>query len=456
MRSRRRAAGAAIAIALAAPVGGCGDSPDARGPSNVVATVSAEIATVVIVTWKTAVPTTGYAEFGPTAKLGARTPIDVAASTDHTAILLGLTADTPVFYRAVSAEGGKAVATSGVASIRTGPLPVGLPALTRTGNGYDGFVVVPILGATTAVVIINANGDIVWYHSDDRMLDFYRARLSIDGKSLLYNAAQISGEPSAASELVRVSLDGSQSTSIPIPFLAHDFVEHPDGTLGAIAFDDMTDASGNRVRGNKVVEVAPDGSNQRTIWTSWNCFDPVATPGDDPQQGWTFSNALDYDPVEDVYYVGMRNFSSIAKVNRSTGACEWVLGLYGATFTIASGSARFLHEHQFDVVGNHILVMDNDGAPGDVSRVLEYELDFQAMTATEVWSYTANPSVYTFVLGEPIRLPDGGTFVNWSTAGQMERLDASGTTVWKLNTDAGFAFAFQTLAASLYGGGNGP
>jgi len=455
-RSCGAAQASAIAIALAALPIGCGDSPDARRPVDVTASVSDQIATVVTVRWTTAVPTTGYVEFGPTSKLGARTPSDAAAATDHTAILLGLTADTPAYYRAVSAENGAAVARSGVKNIRTGNLPVGMPALTRTGTGYDGFVVVPVLGQTTAVVIINANGDIVWYHSDDRMLDFYRARLSIDGKSLLYNAAQISGEPSAASELVRVSLDGSQSTSIPIPFLAHDFVEHPDGTLGAIAFDDQTDASGNRVRGNKVVEVAPDGSNQRTVWTSWDCFDPVATPGDDPAQGWTFSNALDYDPVEDVYYVGMRNFSSIAKVNRTTGACEWVLGLYGSTFTFASGSARFLHEHQFDVVGNHILVMDNDGAPGDVSRVLEYELDFTAMTATQVWSYTANPSVYTFVLGEPIRLADGGTFVNWSTAGQMERLDAAGNQVWKLNTGAGFAFAFQTLAASLYGGGNGP
>ena len=152
----------------------------------------------------------------------------------------------------------------------------------------------------------------------------------------------------------------------------------------------------------------------------------------------------------------MRNFSSIAKVNRATGACEWVLGTYGSTFTFAPGAQRFLHEHQFDIRGDHILVMDNDGAPGDVSRVLEYQLDVATMTATQVWSYTANPSVYTFVLGEPIRLPDGGTFVNWSTAGQMERLDPNGTSVWKLNSSAGFAFGFQVLTSTLYGGGVSP
>jgi Arylsulfotransferase (ASST) len=229
-----------------------------------------------------------------------------------------------------------------------------------------------------------------------------------------------------------------------------------DGTLAAIAFEDRMDTDGvTRIRGNKLVEVAPDGT-QRTIWTSWNCFDYATVKGDDPSQGWTFANALDYDAAADAYYVGMRNFSSIAKVNRGTGACEWVLGTYGNTFTYAAGAPRFLHEHQFDVRGNHILVMDNDGAPGDVSRVLEYELDFTAMTATPVWSYTANPTVYTFVLGEPIRLADGGTFVNWSTAGQMERLDATGASIWKLNSGAGFAFGFQTLADTLYDGGVTP
>lgn len=440
-----------VAAMLAPLAAGCGDSPDARRPSNIVAEVSDRIATVVVVRWTTEVATTGYVEFGPTQALGNRTPLETTATQNHAATLLGLTADTPHFYRAVAAEGGTAVAASAVVSVRTGNLPVGLPGLTRIGDGYDGFVVTPILGAITAITIINSAGEIVWYHMDERQLDFYRARLSVDGKSLLYNAAKISGEPSPESEIVRVSFDGSESSAIPVPLLAHDFVEHPDGTLAALAFEDR-DVAGARVRGNRLVEIATDG-RQRTVWTSWNCFDPVAVPGDDPQQGWTFANALDYDAAEDVYYVGMRNLSSIARINRASGACEWVLGQYGATLAFAPGAARFLHQHQFEVRGRRVLVMDNDGAPGDESRVVEYELDLASMQASQVWTYVASPSVYTFVLGEPVRLDDGGTFVNWSAAGQMERLDPSGTRIWKLNTGAGFVFGFHTLAASLYEGG---
>jgi hypothetical protein len=245
-----------------------------------------------------------------------------------------------------------------------------------------------------------------------------------------------------------VALDGSESSSIAVPLLAHDFVEHPDGTLAAmvVEYRDFEDMS---LRGDTIVEITPDGE-MTTIWSSWDCFDPAEIQGDDIEHGWTFANALDYDPSEQAYYLGMRNFSSIAKIDRESGACEWVLGLYASTFEFAAGSARFLHQHQFELRGNRILILDNDGSSGNESRVLEYELDFDAQLATEVFSYVAEPPVYTFVLGEPTRLDGGDIFVNWSAAGQMERVTADGESIWKLSTRAGLVFGFHTLAESLY------
>jgi Arylsulfotransferase (ASST)/Purple acid Phosphatase, N-terminal domain len=432
---------------LVAFVCGCGDEPDPTAPSDVVAEVSATISTVVNVHWTTEKASIGYVEYGPTAAMEFNTPLESAPTKQHALTLLGLTADTEYFYRVVTWDGADAGASE-VRTIRTGDLPVGMPRLTLTGEGHDQFTIVPILGTTRAVTIINSDGKIVWYHSDDRDLDFYRARLSVDGKSILYNAASVSGDPADNSELVRVALDGSGSTSIPVPLLAHDFVEHPDGTLAAMVVE-YRDFEGTMIRGDKIVEIAPTGE-QTTVWTGWDCFDPAVDPSDDLAHGWTFANALDYDPDQNVYYLGMRNFSSIAKINRDSGACEWVLGFSGSTFDFAAGSARFLHQHQFQVRGDHILVMDNDGGPGNVSRVLEFQLDFAASIATEVWSYTSDPSVYTFVLGEPTRFDDGSTFINWSSAGQMERVNADGASIWKLNSGAGFAFGFNTIAKSLY------
>jgi hypothetical protein len=95
--------------------------------------------------------------------------------------------------------------------------------------------------------------------------------------------------------------------------------------------------------------------------------------------------------------------------------------------------------------------MDNEGSLVDrESRIIEYALDLENNVATEVWRYLSTPPVYTFVLGEPNRLPNGDTFINWSTAGQMERITESGENVWKLNANAGGVFGFHTLAKSLY------
>ena len=450
---QRQISKACAACALLVVLAACAGQSNPKRPSQVVAEVSAEIATVVKVRWTTAESTVGYVEYGPTPDLGLRTPTETVPTQEHARALLGMTADTPCYYRAVTVDGSATVA-SDVGNVHTGNLPVGMPPITQTGTGQQGFIVAPVIGTKTSVVVLNPSGQVVWYHTDDRQLDFYRARLSVDGKSLLYNAARISGTPAQDSELVRVALDGSGSTAIPIPYLAHDFVEHPDGTLAAIAFEDR-DVGGTTVRGNKIVEVAPDGT-QRTMWSTWDCFDPAVLKSDDMEQGWTFANALDYDAAADVYYLGMRNASSIAKINRATGACEWVLGGSASTFAFAQGSARFLHEHQFQVRGDHILIMDNDGAGSHQSRVTEYQLDLQNKVATQVWAYMSNPSVYTFVLGEPQRFDDGSSFINWGAAGQLERLDSSGASIWKLNTGAGYVFGFHTLADSLYSAGAPP
>jgi hypothetical protein len=410
-------------VALALLAAACSDSAWVAE-----AHVSDQISTVVTVRWTTEQPSIGYVEYGPTREMEFNTPIEADETREHSQVLYGLKPDTEYYFRAVTWDGDDAGASE-IGSVRTGNLPVGMPKFTVQGDGHDQFIVAPILGTNTAALILDPDGDIVWYHVPDGELDIYRARLSVDGKSLLYNWASVSGDPANDSALVRVALDGSGSSSVDVPLLAHDFVEHEDGTVAAIVVEYRT------------VE---------TVWSAWDCFDPAVDRGEALEDGWTFANALDYDPVENAYYLGMRNFGSITKIDRETGACDWVFGLAASTIEIPPEAALFFHQHQFDLRGNRILVMDNDGLPGKVSRVLEYELDFEANRATEVWSYVSDPSVYTFVLGEPTRLDGGDVFINWSAAGQMERVTAAGSASWKLNSGAGVVFGFNTLAKSLY------
>lgn len=431
---------------LLAAVSGCGDTVELRRPMDVTAELSEDISTVVNVSWRTDAPAIGYVEYGTTEEMELNTPLEGEPAEEHSVSLLGLSADTEYFYRVVTWDAAGAAASE-VASIETGPLPVSMPNLDVAGEGQEEFVVVPILGQNPAITILNQDGEVVWYHLDDRDLEFFRARLSVDGKSVLYNAAEVAN-PSEDSEIVRVALDGSDTETIPVPLLEHDFVEHKDGTIGAVAAE-YRDFEGEPLRGNQIVEVDPDGELTQ-VWTTWDCFDPADQAGEIDDLGWGYANALDYDEGQGAYYIGLRNFSSIVKVDRESGDCEWVLGLTGSTFDFADGSARFLHQHQLYLDNDTILVFDNDGDTENQSRVIEYELDFDNNVATEVYSYVSDPPVYSFVLGEPIRLNNGDTFIDWAVAGQLERVNEDWESLWKVTAPAGVAFGFVTLAKTLY------
>ena len=416
--------------------------------NDITARIADDIATVVIVDWKTDVATTGRVEFGEGNGFAYSTPMASAPTITHRGLLLGMPPRTDVQYRIVASEGASET-VSAPQTITTGDLPTSLPDLDVQGDGPEGFTIVPIIATGGAVVtIIDSRGRVVWYHVDDRDLDIYRARLSRDKQSILYNAASVSGSPSEESELMRISLLGESVASIPVPLLAHDFVEHEDGTIGAITAEYRT-VDDAQIMGNQIVEVTANGTVV-PVWSVWDCFDPEADVGDTTDNGWTFANALDYDPVEDVYYIGFLNFSSIAKVDRKSGRCLWVFGSTAETLSFAEDVPRFWHQHQFQVLEDGILVFDNDGAPGTESRVIEYAFDFASNTASEVWSYTAEPSVFTFVLGEPIRLGNGNTLINWSASGQMNLVTPDGDSLYQLNLPMGNVFGFNTLETALY------
>jgi hypothetical protein len=456
-RARRLLSLRACVVSVAALAWACGPTDVSNDPTDVHAEVSEHVVTVINVHWKTEKPSVGYVEYGPTRELGLTTPMGTEESTSHTQPLVGLKEDTTYYYRVVTWD--EDAGQSEVKSARTGYLPPFLPTLELSiAGGHDQFVVTPVLGADRAIIIVDPDGQIVWYYRDEATeYEHYRARVSRDGKSVLYSATEMTPDPVEDSEVVRVSFDGSERTSIPIPYLAHDFVEHPDGTIAALVFEDR-----DGVRGNKIVEVDAEG-NSEEIWTPWNCFDPVETPGDEPDistgLGWTFTNALDYNSTAQVYYVSIRNFSSIARVSRS-GECQWVLGFTASTIEFDSAAGRFQHQHQSHAFGDcdlpqsspcNLLVMDNEGSlTPQESRILEYELDLETNIATERWRYVSDPPVYTWVLGEPQRLLGNDTFINWSTAGTMERVTQAGEVTWKLNSRLGAAFGFSALVENLY------
>jgi len=419
---------------------GCGP-----GISNVEVTVSEVIPTVATVTWETNKETTGYVAFGPGDDRTMQTHTELEPGTEHSMTLLGVPANTDGSFEIVLVDADGTETPGEMYEFTTGGLAAGLPGITVTGTGMDHYMVLPMLGSPVGLVILDPDGNFLWWHFEDRGLDVYRALLSVDGESLLYNAASVSGDPSDDSQIMRVSLDGSTVEGIDVPLLAHDFVEHADGTIGAMVIEYRGEGE-DEVKGDTIVEIAPDGT-QTTVWTSWDCFDFDEHQGDDPEYGWTFANALDYDGT--YYYLSMRNFSTVVQIDPSDGSCGWAFGDVGATMEPASGSGRFMHSHQFEIGDGSFLVFDNDGSIAQESRVLEYAFDPVAGTAEQIWEYSTDPPVWSFVLGDVKRFDDGDTLVTWSVNGLIERV-RDDEPIWSVASDFGSAFGFNTVREDLY------
>jgi len=420
---------------LLACAGGPDDTAAAVDVSDVTLTPSADIVTVATLTWTTSAPIRARVRFG-TPDRELTSPLDETATTDHRAVLVGVPAQSEVTWT-IEDEAGVALDSG---TWTTGVLPNDLPSIVTDGGTMDRFVVTTFLGASNAAIVLSPEGQVVWYHPNESGLDAFRARARADGTGVVYVVGDVSGDPSPDSRVVSVSWDGATVEEVGAPYLAQDFIEGQDGHFVALAAE-VRDG----VKGNALVDIAPDGTTT-SLWDTWDCYDPEVQPGNDPTLGWTWTNALDYDDATGEYLVGFRNFSAIVRVDTASRTCGRTLGGESSSYTL--DGARFLHAHQFEWVGASAVVFDNDGAGGNRSRAIEYALDESAGTATEVWSYMPDPTVFSFVLGDVARYDDS-TLVTFSVAGQIDRVAADGSLLFRANTSVGHAFGYTTLLPEL-------
>lgn len=414
------------------------------------AQLSENITTVVNIRWSDPGGSNGVVEYGPTADYGMEAPARVNDDGDFKADLLGLKPDAEVHFRVVNdTAAGQRVGPD--QTITTGSSPTDLPAVQTDLSLPDqltgGFILTGMFGGgRSGAVVMDTDGAVVWWSlADDRLS--VRSILSVDGSSIVYNivAQDLETDDNA---LVRAPLDGGPVEHIPAPGHHHDFTELPDGTLAYLAYD-IRVVDGVPVYGDRLIEVARDGV-QTEVFNIWDHVDYV--PGVDLEAGetWTHANAVDYDPADDTYYIGMRSLSSIWKVQRSTGEPVWQLGGSTSDFTLGDPDDAFVKQHQFERLEDAIVVFDNQSSAVGESRAIELRLDEDAGAADLTWEYTADPALFCYVLGDVDRLDNGNTLVTFTTAGQIDEVSPSGELIWRLNVGIGAGMAYTRQVASLY------
>jgi Arylsulfotransferase (ASST) len=304
-----------------------------------------------------------------------------------------------------------------------------------------GFILTSVNGATNFAVMFDAEGNTVWYEADQRGLSMFRALATHDGRGVVFSSAIKGGGPAKNSQLVWVPWAGGEPVEVTVPDLAHDFVELADGTIVSLAYHEQ-----DEIEGNSLLEIRGDGTTAE-LWNTWDCYDPAVDLGDDPEQGWTHANAL--DRLDDgTYLVGLRNFGTITSVETDTRTCGWGFG--GPNGTVALDGGRFIHQHQFEWTGSEMLVFDNDSLVGNESRAVEYGFDGTQTSASFTREFRADPAEYSFIMGDVHRVDGTDTLVSWAVPRKIDRYDAAGELLWRLEVEGNGPFGFAQLLETPY------
>ncbi|MDP2307602.1 MAG: aryl-sulfate sulfotransferase [Pseudomonadota bacterium] len=418
----------------------------------------AVIATVLNVRWTTAEPSRARV----TASFADGTVVveEAVEDVDHAVQLVGLPALTEVRVLVEGLTGGVG---SDEAVTTTAASPSWVPDLTWSAESPEaaepGFTVLPIfVTGGVGVVALDRRGRVVWaWPTSDGVLPapLSRARLSLDGKAILYNrGASMVGQTGV---VFRVSLDGGTVEEGGVTEGHIDFVEYTPGGYASFGYD-LREIDGRKLMGDRLIERAPDGT-ERVVWNAWDHFTPDLTKeynryyAPDPEvEDWSHINGLAYDEVEDVYYLTMTYQSTVVKIDRRTGDQLWSL-TDGGTGDFANPQAdEFLElPHSVQPLEGGLLVFNRgtfDEESG-CSSADEIQLDEASWEASLRWHHTSDGCLLVPYLGGAERLPGGNTLVSWTTAGQLDEVTPDGTSAWRVNTAFGAGVGFSTRVPTL-------
>jgi hypothetical protein len=362
------------------------------------------------------------------------------------------------------------------ATFDTAPLPEDFPPIevkvSEPSRMEPGLTVFPVsrwypggqdIGYGLAVAV-DESGEIVWYYRTDHMvsdLNFtergtiqYQSRRSLVEMDVLGNIV----ETWYASGLV----DQVPAGTVPVAtdLFHHEITELPSGellTLGTEirSFEDYpqstTDPLNERGPATLVGDIAIQFRRDGSIVQEWKLLDILdpyrLTHGslgafydlndyahvEGGTKDWSHANALVVDPRDDNLIISARHQETVFKIDRATGQLMWILsdpggwsGRWEQYLLKPEGDIVWpYHQHSPTITSRDTLLLFDNGnyksipprrpraAVDNYSRVVEYEIDEEAMTIRQVWAYgeAEDERFYTPFLGDVDPLPLTGNIL---------------------------------------------
>jgi hypothetical protein len=286
----------------------------------------------------------------------------------------------------------------------------------------------PVLDLPKPMMILDADGYIVWYASIDArsLVDFkYFPEYDVYGYTIFYNPQDV--------RFVLMDnefqlIDSFTTVNGILPDV-HDFLITADQTYLICGLSDrVVDMSGYVINGvpgsaetHAVGFVIQEFDEDHNLLFQWDSNDYIHPSKAYEQYGYN-ADAYDYahgNSVAEDYdghlLISLRHLNAIYKINRLTGDVIWELGGKTSSFTFPDDPG-FSGQHDARRLPNgNISIFDNGNtaAPPRISRAVEYSLDTVNWEAVKVWDYQYEPGFFARAMGSHQTTQDRQHLVNY-------------------------------------------
>ena len=361
--------------------------------------------------------------------------------TRHSIILMSLVAETTYEYQ-IYLKNGESELTSNTYNFTTGKLPEHLPKFDLVSGSkytFGGFIMLRKMDAPGSQIILNSNGEIVWFQMSDSVI-FRPFSLTSD---TTYLALKGTNEIIEMNFLGDTILYLNQENSAFDKNAHHEIFKDEQGHIVTLTkqekeFDlsKFTGSKNETVVGDGILVLDSDGSE---IW-SWNIFDAVdVTPSQELfkfRKDWSHANALSKD-TDGNFLISFRNFNQIWKVDATDGHVIWKLGENG-DFSLSSNE-YFKYQHAVHVNSRgNIMLFDNISNNNKTSRALAFAIDDEANIAETTLVVNLPDSLYSFKQGSVYFIDSAKLLFCSSMSKKIAVTDLEGNILWQVNSDQSF------------------
>ncbi len=422
---------------------------------EISAVVDRDLPTVVHVSWSQEPGGEGIVRWSDVDGVGHEAR-EGATGTRHRLSLVGLRPGTTHELEATVLHGPEERA-AGTARIEIPLAPAILPRVEVEGDlSFGGYVLTHVVSTqrTDAVVIWDPQGRPVWYYVTPPGERILTAAMEDDGS--LWFTTNPADYRHTMGHVHHMNLDGSVHEVWDQDGAWSGGVPLPDGGLGTIAKAWAPWKDGTLLW-DTIEERSPSGTVRRVFdFADW--FEPEAlcahwrmeTAESGVIYDWTHANGLVLSEDGSAWYLMVRHYDALMRIDRSTGDLVWVMGGPYGEFTFTEPGSEFMHAHTSVVEDDRLLLLDNGNhRRPPVSRVVDYAYDAERRTVTAVREIEEPEGGLIDYLGDVKDLPDGGLLVSWTTKGRLDAYDADGRRTWRLATEMGVATGRSTWLPSL-------